>query len=500
MPTPVFATFWHGPLNPTVYSCLASFPASGASLRLYTYESSLDAPEGVEVADARSICPDESLLHRYLSAGKPSVATFSDRFRYSLIRQTGCCWVDTDIICLKQPNFQPDEIILGCQTEAHGKALINNAVMRLPPDHPVLDEMLAKAEALVDVDMSWGAIGPFMLTEIAEKHEIYGLARDPSDFYPIGPDQFWQVLLPSYRETVHAAVAGATFLHLWSELLRRSTYDMARRPPVGSYLHDIFLRLETLDRFRDAYSEAEIAVLMAEWMVEEAAPTTTRPPPSAPAELEGTFDEIMTANRWGGGESRSGPGSTLNYTYNLRHELESFIPAFGISTFFDAPCGDFNWMKEVSFPRGVNYIGGEIVTSLVRFENKNYANASRRFIVFDITKDEFPECDLWFCRDCLFHLPTELILRALRGFCNSRAKLLMMTNHLNTSGFTNSDIPSGEFRLLDFFSEPFNLPREVLYRIADYVYPFPQREMCVWSRAQIVTALERRSAENAALR
>ena len=172
MPAPVFATFWHGPFNPTVYSCAASFPASGAGLRVYTYESSLDAPRGVEVADARSICPDELLLHRYLSAGKPSVATFSDRFRYSMIRQTGCCWVDADIICLTKPDFGHDEIILGRQTEAHGKALINNAIMRLPSDHAVLVEMLGKAEAIVDVDVSWGAIGPFMLTEIAEKHGI----------------------------------------------------------------------------------------------------------------------------------------------------------------------------------------------------------------------------------------------------------------------------------------------------------------------------------------
>ena len=248
MPTPLFATFWHGPFNPTVYSCAASFAACGANLRVYTYEPGLDAPKGVEVADARSICPDESLLHRYSSGGKPSVATFSDRFRYDMIRQTDCCWVDADIICLTLPDFGADDIILGRQPKAHGKALINNAVMKLPPDHPVLDEMLAEAERLVDVDISWGAIGPFMLTEICEKHGIYQLARDPSDFYPIGPDQFWQLLLPSYREAVQAAVRGATFLHLWSELLRRSSYDVSRRPPVGSYLHDIFLRLETLDR------------------------------------------------------------------------------------------------------------------------------------------------------------------------------------------------------------------------------------------------------------
>ncbi len=70
----------------------------------------------------------------------------------------------------------------------------------------------------------------------------------------------------------------------------------------------------------------------------------------------------------------------------------------------------------------------------------------------------------------------------------------MMTNHLNTTGFKNSDIPAGEFRLVDFYSEPFKLPREILFRIADYVHPFPQREMCVWTREQVATALASRTA------
>jgi len=264
MPTPLFATFWHGPLNPTVYSCAASFPASGAGLRIYTYEAGLDAPKGVEVADARSICPDETLLHRYMSAGKPSVATFSDRFRYNMIRQTGCCWVDADIICLTQPNFGADEIILGRQPEAHGKALINNAVMRLPSAHPVLREMLARATAAVDVDLSWGAIGPFLLTEVAERRGVYATSRPPHDFYPIGPDDFWRPLLPEFRDGVAAEVSGATFLHLWSELPRRRGYNFAACPPEGCYLHAAFERLGVLDRFERVYPERELVALLAD--------------------------------------------------------------------------------------------------------------------------------------------------------------------------------------------------------------------------------------------
>jgi len=212
------------------------------------------------------------------------------------------------------------------------------------------------------------------------------------------------------------------------------------------------------------------------------------------SDLKRVFETIVATNKWGDEESVSGAGSTLSYTHNLRHELEKIIPEFGVATLFDAPCGDFNWMKEVSFPARMKYIGGDIVSPLIRSNNLAYANPSRNFIEFDITADRFPPCDLWLCRDCLFHLSFDSIFCALSRFCDSNAKYLMMTNHLNTSRFRNKDIESGDFRLLDFYIKPFNLPRDVLYSVADYVFPFPRREMCVWSRAQIVDALRARGS------
>jgi hypothetical protein len=212
------------------------------------------------------------------------------------------------------------------------------------------------------------------------------------------------------------------------------------------------------------------------------------------SQLGDVFEKIMSLNRWSGVESRSGPGSTLSYTLNLRAELERFLETFSIRRFFDAPCGDFHWMRHVNFPPGVTYIGGDIAPSLIAANNQRYAGAARRFLEFDVTRDEFPDSDIWFCRDCLFHLPNDAIFGALRNFARSRIPLLMMTNHLNTTGFGNVDIEAGEFRLLDFHSEPFNLPREVLFRVADYIHPFPPREMCVWTREQIVAALDARHA------
>jgi hypothetical protein len=270
MTKPEFATFWSGPLNPLAYTCLASFPYVGATLRVYAYEKDLELPPGVERADARVICPDMSLIGRYKVGGKPSLAMFADMFRYKLIRDTGDCWVDSDIICLRQPDFLQEPIVYGRQAEAKGKALINNAVLKLPSDHALLLDLIARADAAVDKDQSWGAIGPFLLTDLAESHGVDQIARDETHFYPIDADHFWQVLLPSYRKTVAEAARGATFLHLWSAMFEHVEYDLWASPPRGSYLSEIIDRLGTSGRFSRVYDDQVLRETLGQWIDEKA--------------------------------------------------------------------------------------------------------------------------------------------------------------------------------------------------------------------------------------
>ena len=258
-----FASFWHGgPLNPFAYACLVSFPQAGVRLRLYSYDRRLEVPPGVRLADARSICPDESQVRRYRVGGKPSIATFADMFRYRMIRETGCCWIDTDFLCLAKPSFASEPYIYCRQADAVSAHLINNGVLRLPPCEPALAELVATAESVIDSDLKWGAIGPFLLTPVLEKHSLYAKALDPHVCYPIEPEQFWKPFLPSYRLQVEEAVAGATLLHLWSESIRWCAYDLSMCPPPGSYLHGAFRRAGVLERFSRVYDEDEVLRLM----------------------------------------------------------------------------------------------------------------------------------------------------------------------------------------------------------------------------------------------
>jgi hypothetical protein len=205
------------------------------------------------------------------------------------------------------------------------------------------------------------------------------------------------------------------------------------------------------------------------------------------SEMKEIFENYALKNLWKDSESKSGPGSTLAATLNLREQLSVLVreqPA--IRVFFDAPCGDFNWMRAVDFPSDLKYIGGEIAPALVDQNRSKYQSESRDFIEFDITESDFPVvADIWFCRDCLFHLPNVYILKALRNFYKSGIPRFMTSTHLNTGDFVNTDIPMAGFRLLDLYGEPFCFPRHVYFQVADYVFPYARREMSMWLREQV---------------
>ncbi len=258
-----FGSFWHGALNPFAYACLASFPQAGASLRVFSYDPRLELPPGVRLVDARAIYSDETLTRRFIANGKPSIATFADVFRYRMIQETGFCWVDTDMLCLRKSAFVNDGFVFCRQADAVGTNLVNNAVLRLPPLHPALAELISTADATIDVDQRWGAIGPFLLTPILAKYGLTRHALDSHVCYPIQPEQFWKLFLPGYRDWVAGAARGASFVHLWSEAIVWSGYDFWSCPPAGSYLHEAFGRVGALSRFRRVATEDEVLRLMA---------------------------------------------------------------------------------------------------------------------------------------------------------------------------------------------------------------------------------------------
>ena len=157
--------------------------------------------------------------------------------------------------------------------------------------------------------------------------------------------------------------------------------------------------------------------------------------------------------QWTGGfpETVSGGGSTLKNTQDVRQFLPKVISDYNIQSIFDAPCGDRNWIKTIEFDTlGCTYKGGEIVSEIVDDIGMDSVT------VFDIRSDQPPKSDLWFCRDCLFHLSEVDIRQAIQNmvFDNNNFEYCMITSHINNDknklDKRNKNISTGEFRVLIF--------------------------------------------------
>lgn len=161
----------------------------------------------------------------------------------------------------------------------------------------------------------------------------------------------------------------------------------------------------------------------------------------------------------------SGIGSTQLSTEVLRKGVENFLVEINAKKFFDAPCGDFNWMQHVNLPDNCEYLGGDIVSELIADLQQKYSRialanhkriASRQFMKFDLTLDRFPPADVWLCKDCLQHLSNSDILLVLNNFRRSQIKIALISNHMGVN--SNVDIATGQFRHVDLTRSPFNLP------------------------------------------
>lgn len=197
------------------------------------------------------------------------------------------------------------------------------------------------------------------------------------------------------------------------------------------------------------------------------------------------FTHIIANRRWDANVP-CGYGSSLDYTKHLRESLPDFLDKYNIQSMFDAPCGDHSWMSLVEFSDTFQYIGGDIVEFMV--ESNQTTWPKKEFRVFDLTQDALPDVDLLFCRDCLFHLAEDDLVKVFDNILLSNVKYIMTTSYL-PSHWNNQNIKTGQFRPVNLEQSPFNLPAPI-----DSVDDGPAgeviRRMCLWNKDDFNKALK----------
>jgi hypothetical protein len=208
-----FKSLWvGGELSLFEKACLSSFVRLGQDIELFTYEP-LEVPKGVKPRDASQIIPREKVRK---NSQENSYAMFSNLFRYELLWREGGCWVDTDVILLKAPEW-PDTV-LGYEDNEH----INGAVLSLPCH---VCEWLIQRFHENGYDVPWGTNGPMLVTKAVSEFNLTPLPKER--LYPIPPGE-WRMLIAGNPEE---RLKNADCVHLWNECFRRAHIDKNQIPP-----------------------------------------------------------------------------------------------------------------------------------------------------------------------------------------------------------------------------------------------------------------------------
>jgi len=167
---------------------------------------------------------------------------------------------------------------------------------------------------------------------------------------------------------------------------------------------------------------------------------------------EALFTEFYKNNTWGSSESISGPGSELKYTTNIIQKLPVLFTDFSIKSISDAPCGDFNFMKEIKLDN-IDYCGYDIVKPIIEKNNQLYRRDNIGFKHFNVIDQVLPKTDMILSRDMLIHFSFHDAFQTIKNFKESGSRYLLTNTYPATK--KNIDIKTGNWRPLNLLIEPY---------------------------------------------
>ncbi len=178
---------------------------------------------------------------------------------------------------------------------------------------------------------------------------------------------------------------------------------------------------------------------------------------------QNVFTHIYNTHAWPGKESYSGPGSTLKETTIIRKKIPELLQELNAKIFLDAPCGDFHWMQHVDLHFLDQYIGMDVVSTLIQKNKQKYENENRLFLCANIITDSLPQADVILCRDCLVHLKFQDIMQALKNMKSSGVTYLLTTTYPRTQLNRKLNITAPRpWRPLNLQRPPFNFPKPLI--------------------------------------
>jgi ubiquinone/menaquinone biosynthesis C-methylase UbiE len=187
--------------------------------------------------------------------------------------------------------------------------------------------------------------------------------------------------------------------------------------------------------------------------------------------IKDMFTKTYVNNLWFS-ESKSGLGSSLDYTINFRRELIEIIKKYEIKKIFDCSCGDWHWMKTIESSLPI-YIGNDVVEDMIKDNTLKYGKNNIIFVCNDMLSQlktyNDKEFDLIICRHTLEHLVTDYSIDVINEI-KRVSKYALITSSKDSdkeNGDLNMDGVSG--RMVNLSKKPY-LPYvgEPIYQFYDH--------------------------------
>lgn len=216
----IVQTFWMGQLSVLEKTCLQSFVVNGHDVHLYSYED-IAVPAGVKVYDANTILSKDKVF-----IFQNSLAAFSDMFRYKLLLDKGNYWIDSDVICLKQLNFNEDYVFASEYLDInHNTETITSCIIKAPKNDKMIQNNYEYCEQINKNIRAWGQIGPALLNKSVSEYNLQKFVKPAKIFCPTHHMTCTDFVNPERS----IQTADSYCVHLWNEMWKRNNLDKNRK-------------------------------------------------------------------------------------------------------------------------------------------------------------------------------------------------------------------------------------------------------------------------------
>ena len=159
---------------------IKSFLKYGHPYHLYTYHPVGGVPPGVVVKDANEII---NAVDIFLVRG--GYSSFSDFFRWKLVRDKGGWWVDADAVCLRPLDFDLEYVFIGGRGLPGSDDCITSGLFKAPAHSPIMEWGWVQCLNMQPATMTWGQAGPPLFTEAVHKFGLLDAIVPGRLFFPV---------------------------------------------------------------------------------------------------------------------------------------------------------------------------------------------------------------------------------------------------------------------------------------------------------------------------